>query len=454
MSDRELNPTILVNLAKKVHVIAEKGTSEGSLQPEEETYFRWKVERFQYTDKGVTDFGARGEYFAKKSWFRAIIKIGKQIKSTEEYSSVLKHLNDSLGTNERLTYYLDNFVTAIARQLLSDEAEKVDLDSLARVFIKDLKEEPVKSSAEVELQGLALHPEKVEPSFGITIRKTKIEDLEKAGPMVGFINRTFPLHPSAIMSIELVERNPAEIQKKVEKAITILRLFKIGSVKWISCQVSSESITGMIGGTLGSGSLEAALETYVIEKQDEAKLKRFWKALEPTLPESLFWSGSLPDYQTIAYNRYSEALLKNGLYERRVANAVMGLEALLLKPGEKQELAYRLGIRVSKLLSLLNHNPYETRKIINDAYKVRNLFAHGGQLDYKGRKKLELRYHNIKNLLLPTLNYLRTLLIVFILVKKGKDEFIDLVDDSLIDTEKETRLNAILSGAREILKEG
>ena len=39
-----------------------------------------------------------------------------------------------------------------------------------------MKEEPVRSRAEVELQGLALHPEIVEPSFGIIIRKNEAPD--------------------------------------------------------------------------------------------------------------------------------------------------------------------------------------------------------------------------------------------------------------------------------------
>jgi hypothetical protein len=453
MSNEEMS-SALEKLAEKVREMIEKRTSDGSLKPEEETYFRWKVERFQYTNKGISDFAAKGDYFAKRSWFRAIIKIGEDAKSTEEYSSTLDYLNKAFGTSERFTHYLDSFVTAVANQQLDDEAEKVSIDSLVKIFIKDLKEEPIKSEAEVELQGLVLGPEIVEPTFGTILRRTKVEDLEKAIPAHGLINRTFLANPSAIMKIELLERNPAEIQKKVENAITILRLFRIGSVKWISYKLSSESIAGWIGGTLSSGSSEMALESYILEKQDATKLKRFWKALNTAIPESFFGPGSMSNYLTIAYNRYIEALLKNGLFERRVANAVMGLEALVLKPGEKQELTYRLGIRISKLLALLGYNPYEARNITNDAYKVRNLFAHGGQLDYKGRKKLESKYNDTKNLLLPILDYLRILLVIMILTKKGKDEFIDLIDDSLIDKEKESQLNATLSGAREIIKEG
>jgi len=449
MSNGELNST-LEKLANKIREIVEKCTSDGSVQPEEETYFRWKVERFQYTDKGVTDFGANGEYFAKKSWFRAIIKIGEQTKSTEEYVTALKHLNNTFGENERFAHNLDSYVTAVTRQHFDDEVK----DSLVNIFVKDLNEEPVKSGAEVELQGIVLRPDVVEPNFGITIRKTQIADLEKAIPVHGFMNRTFPLHPSAIMRIEFLERNPAEIQKNVEKAITILRLFRIGSIKWTTYKMSSESITGLLGGTLISGSSDLALESYVLEKQDVSKLKRFWKGVNTDIPESFFWPSSTSNYLTIAYNRYSEALLKNGLFERRVANAVMGLEALILKPDEKQELTYRLGLRTSKVVCILGYNPFVAKNIVNDAYKVRNLFAHGGQLDYKGRKKLESKYHDIKNLLLPTLDYLRILLVTMILTKKGKDEFIDLVDDSLIDKEKESQLTATLSGAKEIIKEG
>lgn len=55
-------------------------------------------------------------------------------------------------------------------------------------------------------------------------------------------------------------------------------------------------------------------------------------------------------------------------------------------------------------------------RIINDSYKFRNLFA-----------------------------YLRISIIIMILSKKEKGEFIDLIDESLIDVKSEKQLNWVVS---------
>lgn len=451
MSNNELTEN-LRKLAIAVRKMVEEGISNGTIQPEDETYFRWKVEKFQYTDKGVTDHSARGEYFTEKSWFRAIIKLEDLVKKSNEYSSTLEDLNNIFGKSVKFSHYLDRFVIALISQYLNAQKTKEnEVDSLITTFLKDLREEPVHCGAEVDLQGIVLRPEKIETSFGMTLRQTRVEDLEREIPVHGFMMGNFLPNPSAIMRIELLGRGPQEIQKRVEKAITILRLFKVGGVKWTSYGLFSESITDIVGGRITSGQPGPALEIYMVEQEDIPKLKKFWKVMDDSIPESFFWINTIADHLTIAYKRYSDALLENGLLERRIANAVMGLEALILKPGEIQELPYRLGIRISKLFALLGYNPHETKRIINDAYKVRNLFAHGGQLGYKAKKKLESKYTDAKNLLLSILNYLRILTIVMMLSKREKDEFIDLVDDSLVDRKQEEQLNGVISQAREVL---
>jgi len=452
MPNNELKE-VLRKLALAIEKTIDEHISRSSLQPENEVYFRWKVEKFSYTDKGVTDYGAKGEYLTKKSWFRAIIKLEELVKKSNEYSSTLEYLNKILGKADKFPHYLDRFITALISQYLEFQTTKEsDIEPPVTTFMKDLREEPVKCGAEVDLQGVALRPKEMETSFGITLRQTNIEDLEREIPVHGFMMGDFLPTPSAIMRIELLGRGPQAIQKGVEKAIAILRLFKVGSVKWTSYHLFSESITDIVGGRITSGRAQApALETYLVEEEDTPKLKKFWKIMNDSIPESSYWTSPITDHLTIAYKRYSDSLLENGLLERRIANAVMGLEALILKPGETQELPYRLGIRVSKLFALLGYDPHQTKKTIIDAYKVRNLFAHGGQLSYKGKKKLESRYKDPKNLLLSVLDYLRILIIVMMLSKREKDEFIDLVDNSLIDRKHEEQLNGVISQAKEVL---
>lgn len=452
MSNEQLLNTLKL-LASAIKKQVNQGISNRAIEPQDEVYFRWKVEKFQYTDKGVTDYSARGEYFTKQSWLRSIIKLEETIKQRTEYTSALGCLVNVFGKSNRLSDNLDYFITTLIHQCLENPTiEEANVNSLIATFLKDLHEEPVKYGADVELQGIVLRPESLELSYGITLRQTKVEDLEREVAVHSFVlGRGFLPHPSAIMRIEFLGRRANEVQKRFRKAIAILRLFKVGSVEYISSRMFSESIIDRLAsGTLTSGKAGTALETYLVTEEDIQKLKRFWQIMNDSLPESFFWTDATAvDYLTIAYNRYSDALLENGLLERRIANAVMGLEALVLS-GETQELSYRLGIRISKLLSLLGQDPHEVKKTINDAYKVRSLFAHGSQLSYKEKKRLESTYHDQKNLLLSVLDYLRTLIIVMMLSRKGKDEFIDLVDDSLVDKKREEQLNNIISQTKEV----
>jgi hypothetical protein len=55
----------LKQLALTVKITIENDISNGTIQPEEEVYLKWKVDKFQYTDTGITDYGAHGEYITK-----------------------------------------------------------------------------------------------------------------------------------------------------------------------------------------------------------------------------------------------------------------------------------------------------------------------------------------------------------------------------------------------------
>jgi len=306
--------------------------------------------------------------------------------------------------------------------------------------VKDLRDEPLKCGAQVELEGIVIQPERIELKMGdldIVLRQTTIEDLEKEFPVYGFIGPRFMPHPSAILSIQFLGRYANEIQTNVERAITVLRLFKVGSVRFISYRMFSESITDiMASGTITAGQSEQALEKYLVTEADTDRLKKFWQTMMRVLPRNLYELGEAKsDHLSIAYKRYCDALMQNGLLERRIANCVMGLESLFLKGGEAQELAYRLSVRTGKLFGLLGHQPHKVRETIKDAYETRSLFVHGGHLSYKDRKGLERVYGDLRSFLTVLLDSLRLSILVTMFEKRDKDEFIDLIDESLIDPE-------------------
>ncbi len=445
---------VLKELALTVKEKIDEGISNGTIQHEEEVFHRWKVDKFQYTDKGITESGAHGEYITKPIWIKATQKLQESIEKSDEYSSALEELTLVFGKNDTLSHSLENLVGRIIHQCLYDSKfNNADIDAIITTFLKDLREEPVKCGANVELDGIVLQPERIDIVDGITLRQPKIEDLEKEYPAEIFMMHFLP-RPSAILNIEFFGRQPLEIQRRVEHAIALFRLFKVGSVKYIAYRMYSDSMTTFVGGTLSSGDTSAAFDKYLVTLEDVPKLKHFWLKVSDFMPKSFHDTDiTKADYTTIAYNRYGDALLQSGIFERRIANAIMGLEALYFKPeGEMQELAYRLRIRVSKLLSLLGYDPHEVKERVNDAYSIRSIFMHGGHLDYKKKRKLESKYKDSKNLLLSVLDYLRISIIVNILILKEKDEFIDLIDDSLIDRKKEELLTSVISRAKEFMR--
>ena len=92
-------------------------------------------------------------------------------------------------------------------------------------------------------------------------------------------------------------------------------------------------------------------------------MRRFINLLDPLIPQKLYRFGQgESSHLTVAFDRYCDALLRQGILEERIANAVMGLEALLLD--QNQELSYRLSLRLAKSLSFLNEEAKEVKKVI------------------------------------------------------------------------------------------
>jgi len=447
----------LKQLAFRIKKEIEDGRSRGIIQSEEEVYLRWKIDKFQYTEEGVTESSAHGEYVTKKSWFRASIKIEEAIKKSDEYSSTLELLTKISGKKGKIAHDLECFTRKlISRYLYESKFGEADVDVFITTFLKDLNEEPLKCRAEVELNGIVILPDRIEFKIGntnIILRQTRIEDLEKEFPVYGFTMQPYLGRSSAILNIEFLGRQANEIQNKVEQAITILRLFKVGSVKYISYHMHSESITDvMASGTLAAGKSVGALEKSQITEEDMQRLKKFWQTMIKALPHSFYESGETRlDHITIAYKRYCDALLQNGVMERRIANSVMGLESLFLKGGENQELKYRLSTSIAKIFSLLGYDSYKVKGIVKDAYNIRSLFVHGSQLSYKQKIKLNGKYGDIRSFLLLLLDYLRISIIIMIFVKKEKEEFLDFIDDALVDKDKDNQLHNLLNTARNVI---
>lgn len=440
-------------LAKKITEVIQEGIRNKTLKPKEELFFQWKLNDFKYGAKGVEYSGATGTYFTKKSWFQQAHEVKEKIINTGEYALALSALQEELRGKADLNGTIERFVERFILRCFNErkQTSPSEVQDLIRKFVGDLKGEPTIHRAEIQFDGMVLESPKIElPQVGLMLRQSTREDLEKEFPYFMPSPDRVLTRPSAIGELSIQGRNEASLQLQVEKVTVLLRLFKVGSVKHLSYSMHTDSLADLFtGGNLTSGGNLVAMESSYLHKMDEEKLKRFIQCLETLVPPKFyrFGEGEI-SHLTIAFDRYNDALLRISILEERIANTVMGLEALLLE--ETQELSYRLGLRIAKIFSLAGDDGKKIREILKDAYKIRSTFAHGRHLTPKERRRYEMKHGELRVFLCAILDYLRKLIILLMVIQKGKDDLIFLVDDALIDKAAEAQLNTKIAAVKDI----
>lgn len=134
----------------------------------------------------------------------------------------------------------------------------------------------------------------------------------------------------------------------------------------------------------------------------------------------------------ISADRYNDALRTSDLFERKIASAVMSIESLILKPGEKSELLYRVSMRCAVIGDLLGLDSREIRRTAGRAYDIRSKFVHGGIASSKEVQKLDREFgdHGIFEDRVITLN--RFLLLVATFSRIEKEDLVNAIDDAMI----------------------
>jgi hypothetical protein len=443
-------PNSLDPLARTIIQQTQEAITNNSVTPDERRWTEWKATSFEYTDNGVVTGTLGGQQVSRPDWFRASQTLLSRITTHDVYKSTLEALKIHYPDHAlAIPEYLQELTSAIIRIVLSDaiNVRGAEIEALCASLLNDLANGPITYSATVNLNGVILRAQSIQIAVGVKLRQPIREDIEVASPadMLSWPRLT-PLAPHAIAEIQYIGARDqmVAVQREVEHLVSVLRLFDVGAVAYASYGMESDApVSWGARTTLGPSLTSSARERYVIRREDEDRLKTFWRAVAHKIPKDIYDFQKQVSPLTLAYDRYSDAVLQNGILERRIANAVMGLEALLLD--EIQELSYRLGMRIAKALSLIGKKPLEVRERIQDAYRIRSLFAHGDHLSHREKAKLERKYGEMKNFMLPLFDYLRSLIVLMISINLDKEQMIDLLDDALIDPAKHDSLKSRLS---------
>ncbi len=236
-------------------------------------------------------------------------------------------------------------------------------------------------------------------------------------------------------------------RKRLRLFVQLLRLFDVGSINYNFYEMKFDIITG---GHMSAGSSHGFLfpwKKYLLKSVDENRFVYFVNHL--LKDKDLLDSYKGVNHVNIAFDRYSEALLENVSIERRIANAVMGLEALLST--QNPEIKFSLSLRVSKLLSFLGFDPLSVKLFIGQAYNIRSKFAHGGHLTKEIKNKLEAEFNGIDGFTITILNYLRICIVIYIATGIAKKELMQTIDDALLDNTVAKKLATTLEPVNQFL---
>ncbi len=422
--------------------------NENGITLDKELVTKWKIKDFNSSNNGVTYTEAVGVEVYEDNW----VRIRSYILTNLHELNVQKICVDLVSSNFPSYQYPDFAVNDFINHILFNclfiqiEGEYSDcIDKVIELFIKNLNGEPVECTAQVFIEGLVIESEYIQLTPEITLRRTRKTELETAMSLRLLKNQMLNVSVILEIKLKLLLAEASNMQTKILQYVTIFRLFGVGTIRYILYFTNSEAIIqrGFPRGYTYAGETIYTDRKYKIENSMEVKLRDFCREMEIILPDDFYkLIDKKINYLTIAYDRYSEAVLEPVFLERKITNVVMGLEALY--SNSDTELSFKLNLRISKLLSFLSKDPLVTRSFIKEAYKIRSTFAHGSQLTPKEQNKLN-NFGGFEIFLYTMIDYLRILILATLKSGISKEQLIELSDDSFLVPQKEDELKYLLS---------
>ncbi|MBI4294880.1 MAG: hypothetical protein HY669_01785 [Chloroflexi bacterium] len=439
----------LVKLGQNALVAFDRYIVDKKIDPPIRVYIRHFTTELEVSETDCRTQGS-SEIVPKPDWSKTVFDfMEERIKSLPEFQQLgqsiatryKKNINKlAEGCNEvsQVTFWLETFVQRLLHEKLEGKLSDDSLMEYASLFKSELELSPLEHMLVSYLDGIFLESDYIRINDNVLIRKTRKDDLEYTTEL--FIDNPRPLFmgiPSSILETHTYAIDQKDCHEIVNRILDSLRLYKLGSVY----RLELVSIRGTIiwpGGSVRSWGHEnySSNRKYTVKEPEVDSFIKFVNVIA----EKLAFNKEEKEYRTlsISIERYRSALLESVDIDRKLMTAVMGLESIFTLERDRGENAFKLGIRVAKLLGSLGLDSQRIRKVTEDAYSYRNKVVHGSYITPEERKKMN-------NLLTQVLNYLRVSVVIFLLNQEtGKDKMIDIIDQSTISPFKDEELKKLL----------
>ena len=430
-------PVVLHNLSDSVISEVEDAKKNEKLDIYQEIYFKHKISEFKY-DKGITGFHTTSESITKeRSRWKNEFEFEKKIETFKLFQDVVENIIKTYNVGEsKAKSKVNNFVNKIAN-LSIDGINNEKVIEVVNLFISDLEENPILWQPVVWIDGIWMEIDSIDIRDNILLRKPEPNDLEFESHYENYSSPELRNWPSAILELEFREQYPRSVQNRINSIISVLRLFKLGSIENLRTQFNPHSIGGFLGGTISTINIMSDHYNYILTEEDSEHLIKFVTRIEPLIfSEILDKSDDEADYISIAYDRFCDALLKPIVSENILANAIMALEALYLKEMELSELNEKLSLRIAIALEPFGYQTLEVYNLVKKAYDIRSRFVHGSKVE---PKKIGVLPEKI-------LDYCRVSIIMFLQLHNefDKEKIINLFGKSLLDDSEKKKFHKII----------
>jgi len=409
---------------------------EEKIRKEKRDYIRYEVKEFEYEKKR---FSWSHKVVTKEEWDSwDIYKLVDSLKNAPQFRKCVTAISEIYGVSEdQAESWLFQFVYKIVYEFLTDNLDSKAITSLIVTFVNELEGNPVEWNITVWLSGVHMGTDQIELEKGILIRRPRPKDIEYEVSPLSIVSRLF-VTPSAILEIHKRIKFKPPIYPELEKILLSLRLYKLGSVGVKQIKWEPNSILGR--SSVSYPPHWTITYKYSLTEDDKESLPNFVKEIKDKLPVEEKTGRPLSSHPIgIAILRYQDAISKPETIENKIAYAIMGLEALYLKAEERQELSHRLAQRVAKVMKFFDKQPIKVYNIIKDGYEIRSSFVHGSPSCIEEPRKA-------KEILDKIVEYLRKSIIVFLQIPKEKEDFISLIDNSMLENRANEKLQQLIGG--------
>ena len=428
--------------------------SNPTIPPGERLYRKKEVVEYEETKTGGHARQWRPVFFIKTDWVQGADFIFSQVREHAQFRAFA----DEMGKGFPQLTEIEESAAKIIRLIVGGMFYEVPYDAVrvCSLLRDELGGKPLIFKIETELHGIALHVKEINLSFAnlsVTLRQTNQVDFEKEvlDPEPEWLPHS-PFPPAAMLSLKMpTVRGSTDMLSQLNRALIVLRLFRISTVDCGKQTITAESLIHYTHSTGYFGQARVGEYPLELKAEEVAHFVKFWELVSKRLP-SHFCDVDKPDetFLTVAHERYCDSLFHKGAIEGKIAFAVMALEALFLTV--EGELKYRLSVRIAKVLSRLGFDGEMVQREVSQAYDIRSIYVHGSKLSVKSRAKFERNAQvTLDQLRQKILGYVRNAILIYILCSSPKEQFLELLDASLLNTKSEATLDSTVKNCQEFM---